>query len=154
MTPRKATKPTKKAAPRRKPGRPSLLTDDRAALIVNAIRAGSFDHVASQAAGVGPSTFRAWMAQADHPDPAKPPSDELLAFAAEVRTARAGARVRAENRVFMENPLAWLRLGPGRDRGDPDEPGWTDQVAVTGGEGGPVEVIVTYENDWRGQADE
>ena len=41
--------------------------------------------------------------------------------------AHAQARLRAEAAVLRKVPLAWLRFGPGRDRG-PDAPGWTRAV--------------------------
>ena len=40
------------------------------------------------------------------------------------RVARAQARAQREAAVAQQNPLAWLRMGPGRER--PGEPGWTD----------------------------
>lgn len=46
-------------------------------------------------------------------------------FADRVVRAHAQARLSREIAVANTNPLAWLRLGPGRDRG-PDEPGWTE----------------------------
>ena len=45
-------------------------------------------------------------------------------FHEEVRQARAQSRVAAEAEVRRDNPLAWLRFGPGRQR--PGEPGWTE----------------------------
>src|SRR5581483_11134580 len=98
-------------------GRPSKLTSDSRETILAAIRAGAFDHVAASAAGVDAGTFRRWMAD-ERPT--------FRAFRAEVGMARAEARSVAEARVFKENPLAWLRFGPGRDR--PDAPGWTENA--------------------------
>ena len=56
---------------------------------------------------------------------------------------RAEARAAAEVEVRRDNPLAWLRYGPGRER--PEESGWTQSVqhehAGPAGEAIPVEFI-------------
>ncbi|HZO29170.1 MAG TPA: hypothetical protein VFH48_24615, partial [Chloroflexota bacterium] len=52
----------------------------------------------------------------------------------EVTVAHARARLKAEATVLQKVPLAWLRFGPGRDRGT-DAPGWTRAVGDA-----PVEV--------------
>lgn len=57
------------------------------------------------------------------------PDEMFWLFWRDVLEARAKARVVAETRVASENPLAWLRMGPGRHKGDAD-PGWTDRVEV------------------------
>jgi hypothetical protein len=59
-------------------------------------------------------------------------------FYREVTRARARARFAAETEVKKENPLAWLRYGPGRER--PGEEGWTDsnKVELTGKDGAPL----------------
>ena len=54
----------------------------------------------------------------------------------DVREARAQARVAAETEVRRDNPLAWLRYGPGRDRAG--EPGWTERHEIAGADGAPV----------------
>jgi transposase len=46
----------------RRGGRPSKLTDEAAARIVEAVRAGNTRRAAAQHAGVGASTLRAWLA--------------------------------------------------------------------------------------------
>ncbi len=96
-------------------GRRSKLSPDVVRHITDAIRAGAFDYVAAQSAGIDPGTFRRWMADG---------RPAYRAFRADVRRARAQARVDAENRVFRNRPFEWLRYGPGRDR--LNEPGWTD----------------------------
>jgi hypothetical protein len=86
------------------------------------IRQGCFPEVAAEAAGVPQEVFRRWLAQAKEADANVP----LRAFAAEVRQATAQARVLAETATVKKNPLAWLKHGPGRERGD--MPGWTQPV--------------------------
>jgi hypothetical protein len=120
--------------------RPTKLTPEVQAAIVEAIRAGSFDWVAAQAAGIDPATFREWMGRGDGRDPDRPATPQYAAFAAEVRQARAQARQIAEARVFNEDAFKWLRYGPGRER--PDEPGWTESSNVDMTSGGqPVQMV-------------
>ena len=104
-------------------GRKSKLTPDVEQQIVAYIRSGAFDWVAAQAAGIGRTTFYRWMQAGAN---GEGPYDS---FYAAVREARAVARVAAEMEVRNNNPLAWLRYGPGRAR--PGEPGWTESHELT-----------------------
>lgn len=117
--------------------RPTKLTSEIQRTIVEYIRADAFDYIASQAAGIDVSTFRRWLERD------RGGRDPYRSFAAEVAKARAEARVAAEIEVRRDNPLAWLRYGPGRER--PDAPGWTQSVRHehSGPEGGaiPVEML-------------
>jgi hypothetical protein len=102
-------------------GAKSKLTAEVRATILDALRQGAYEHVAAKAAGVDVSTLKRWRAS-DAP--------QHRAFRAEVDQALAEARVKMERVAFCEaktsgEALAWLRVGPGRDRGE-DEPGWTD----------------------------
>lgn len=99
-------------------GRRTLLDAKTEREIIDAIRAGAFDHVAAQAAGIGRATFYDWMRRGRAGEP--PFSD----FSDKVDRARAQARRKREIEVARTNPLAWLRYGPGRER--PGEPGWTE----------------------------
>ena len=103
------------------------------------IRSGAFDWVAAEAAGVGASTFRRWMAEGEAGVAA------YHGFYEAVREARAQARVTAEVDIRKDNPLAWLRYGPGRDRG-PEKRGWTDSkdVTVKGDEEAPIPVTLQF----------
>ncbi len=119
--------------PRRAPksGRPSKILDAKVVeQVISYIRAGAYDWVAAQAAGLDRHTFRNWMRRGEQGE------QPFLAFFARVGRARAEARIVREIKVAEKDPLAWLRLGPGRER--PGEPGWTDSHALTGPEGGPV----------------
>ena len=109
-------------------GRRTKLTPEVQAGICAMIRAGAFDWVAAEANGIGQSTFYDWLRWGEG-------GRKLYAeFSAEVKQAHAQARTTAELEVKRQNPLAWLRLGPGRDRRG--MPGWTDQVQVTGDDSG------------------
>lgn len=98
--------------------------------LVQFVSLGAFPYVAAKAAcGIPSSTWFRWMASAEKD--AGSPYRELWE---RVTRAHAQARVLAEAEVRKDNPLAWLRMGPGRDR--PGEPGWTDTHEITpGGEG-------------------
>lgn len=131
-------------APRkRKTGRPSKFTPETRAAILAATRKGSFAWVAAEAAGVSYETFRRWMHDKRR---------RFRGFRAEVEKAHAEARVEAEHAVFRGDRAAWLRLGPGRDRGD-DRPGWTESQKVdvkhSGDPSAPVRIEVVWSDDWR-----
>jgi hypothetical protein len=109
--------------PRR--GRPPgsvALTPDIQQTIIAFIRAGAFDYIAAQAAGLSPRTFQDYMARGEGRHPTRRPTARLRAFAHAVRRAQAEARVVAETRVFQQRPHWWLthaaRTVPGHD-------GWT-----------------------------
>jgi hypothetical protein len=114
------------------------LTKQVQATIVAYIRAGAFDHVAAEAAGISARTFRDWMARGEGRHPTRPPTARLRAFAQAVRTAKAEARVVAETRVYKEQPARWLSRAA---RTTPERQGWTDP-ARGGGPGGPPDDVV------------
>lgn len=116
---------------KRKIGRPSKLDDHTHNGIVQAIRAGSYEWVAAVAFGIAAQTFRKWMRKGEDD-----PASDYGAFRAEVLEARAQARLAAETEVRKADPKFWLRCGPGKEK--PGEPGWTDSLALTGADGGPV----------------
>src|SRR5579859_232366 len=89
--------------------------------ICTLIAAGVYPREAAVSCGVPPPTFKRWLS--------------IESVRHEVDMASAQARVAAEARVALENPLAWLTKGPGRTK--PDRDGWTDSTAVTGPDGGP-----------------
>lgn len=98
------------------PGFPdgSGVTIERA--IVAAVRAGTFPHVAAQAAGLDAVTYDLWMT----PTKAR---GRYHAFRQAVLTAAAQARSRAEQSLFTETPETWLKSGPGKHTAD--SLGWT-----------------------------
>lgn len=109
--------------------------------MARAVQRGAFLHVAAEAAGVSRRTLFAWLERgrdlaAAGEDGADLDEQELLyvELLHEVTVAHARARLKAESAVLQKVPLAWLRFGPGRDRG-PDAPGWTRAVGEM-----PVEV--------------
>lgn len=112
-------------------GRPTVITQAIIDQIVAYIQSGAFVHVAAEAAGIATETL--YRAIRVGRAPCKPDaSDSYRAahalwrqLANRIATARAQARVTAEIAVMTTKPSVWLRLGPGRDTGDPDRPGWT-----------------------------
>jgi hypothetical protein len=118
-------------------GRPSLLTPERRAGIVAAIRAGAFDWIAAEANGIDRETFKLWMRTGTHSK-----REPYLSFVRDVRAARAQARLSAEIEVRKEQPFNWLRFGPGRERDG--EAGWTESSEIK--HSGSVGVL--YSQEW------
>lgn len=145
---------------KRAPGRPTTLTPAMTKEISDRVKLGRFAWVAAVGAGCTPATYYRWMARgereyAEHErllalheqegEPGQPAADmpPLTLYATfwyEVTVARAFARGVAEVKVAQQNPLAWLKDGPGKDR--PGEPGWTssNKVELTGANGGPLTI--------------
>ncbi|MEO8586767.1 MAG: hypothetical protein ABI584_11445 [Acidobacteriota bacterium] len=117
--------------------RPTLLTPERHKAIAAAIRAGAFDVVAAEANGITRETFRIWIRKGERLK-RKP----YVAFAADVRSARAQARLSAEIEVRRDQPFNWLRYGPGRERDG--EAGWTESSEIR--HSGSVGVM--YSQEW------
>jgi len=101
---------------------PDKETMDR---ITSFIRGGAFPYVAAAAEGIPSTTFFRWMQLG------KQGKKPYVGFWEKVVKAHSQKRVAAEVQVAKENPLAWLRLGPGRSR--PGEPGLTDDPADLAG---------------------
>jgi hypothetical protein len=101
---------------------PNPLTAALQSRIVAAIRAGGYAHIAAEAAGIGRRTFWRWLKLGR----GKKASEPYAAFAVEVRSAEAQARLCAEVHVLKDDPRIWLEHGPGREtRGNP---GWSSPV--------------------------
>jgi len=117
-------------------GRRTKLTPEVQEIILRAIRQGSFDWVAAQAAGITGTTFHNWMRWGRKGNP------RYVAFFTNVQRAKAETRRKAEAQVFADDAFKWLRYGPGRER--PGEPGWTEsaQLEHSGPAGGPVEIRI------------
>ena len=85
-------------------GRHTKLTPEVHQQIVAFIRAGAYDWVAAEAAGIGKSTFYRWLERG-----AARAAEPHRTFLVDVRQARAQSRVAAETEVRRDQPLAWLR---------------------------------------------
>jgi hypothetical protein len=117
-------------------GRPTLLNEQVTRIICENIRRGAFTWVACQAVGISTDTYSLWVRRGIVGE--QPYKDFLDA----IEQAHAEARVAAEQSVYAANPLAWLKMGPGRDR--PGRPGWSDRPIpeVTPGSDAPVRVTL------------
>jgi len=145
--PRPATKPARRGRP---PGTDAL-TEEIAQTILTYVRAGAFDHVAAEAAGISARTFRDWIARGEGTHPTRAPTAKLRRFAAEVRRAKAEARAAAEIRVYRERPASWLAHAA---RSKPDQEGWTTPSVVRGEEGTQVTSFEERIAEWDRQAAE
>lgn len=123
-----APEPVFKSAPA------SKFTPARCQAIIEHVEAGVYAHVAAQAAGVSAVTLRRWRSNPCVGDTRCTNGciDNTHAarreFADALAQAEGQARVSAEMRVHSDKPTIWLRLGPGRDYGDPSKPGWTQPI--------------------------
>lgn len=106
-------------------GRRRLLTAETLQSICDDVRRGVYLRQAAIAAGISERSFFEWLARGRAVEAGELPIEgnaDYLHFLQQLQQARAQARVSAESRVFESNPLAWLRSGPARDRGDGE--GW------------------------------
>jgi hypothetical protein len=102
-------------------------------MIVGYIRGGSFAHVAAEAAGISARTFREWIARGEGRS-ARATTEKHKRFAADVKRARAEARLGAEVRVYRDQPTYWLaRVARSTAEGE----GWSDPAA-SAKEGSPA----------------
>ncbi len=115
--------------------RPTKLTPKTREVILNALRAGMTRSAAAATAGVHRSQMTRWLAR-------------YAAFATEVDIAEAQAEARftavitrAANDGDTRSALEWLKR---RRRED-----WTDRHEVSGPDGGPIQVGLSYEEALR-----
>jgi hypothetical protein len=99
----------------RKRLKPTLALVER---IISYIRAGSYPLEAAESAGVPAAVFRCWMAQSW-----RQRRGPLSLLRPAVFEALAISRIVAEAQVFRDEPLAWLKHGPGKETAD--RPGWS-----------------------------
>jgi hypothetical protein len=94
------------------------LTPELTRRIVSFIRAGGYDWVAAQAAGVSLAVFRGWLERG-----VASSRQPYRGLYLEVEQAKGHARLSAEIQVREKDAKVWLRYGPGRET--VDAPGWT-----------------------------
>lgn len=114
-----------------------LCTPERLDQIFSYMEKGVFPSIAIEATGIPASVFYEILTDGQQ-NSTSPYRDLYIRFITMQAVARAGA----EMRVYEDSPLAWLMNGPGRDR--PSNPGWTRQSAVTGSDGGAIQVVTTH----------
>src|SRR5690349_4822223 len=98
------------------------------------IRAGTFEHVASEACGVPGDQYDAWLKRG-----AEQKRGLYRKFRARVIQAKAEARAMAESATRTKDPRGWLKHGPGKDR--PGEPGWSNAPSAAAPEADPLAAI-------------
>jgi len=86
------------------------------------IRAGGYPHVAAEAAGIPAEVFDQWLAAGKR----KKTKPLYRDFVTAINQAKAQARLGAEIAALKDNPIAWLKSGPGKE--SPNSPGWTGIV--------------------------
>src|SRR2546428_3985173 len=119
--------------PRGRPPGSVALTNEVEGTVINFIRAGAFDYVAAQAAGISARTFREWIQRGEGRHPTKRPTARLRRFAERVAQAKAEARLDAEVLVHRDSPMYWLTRAA---RSKPDKEGWSEPAR--GSDGSPV----------------
>jgi hypothetical protein len=126
-------------------GRPTKLTPERQAKIVEALRAGNYFETACASAGISPALGYEWLARGEGRDPDRKCTPLHAEFADAVRLAEAQAEAEAVGVVragFDDNPRLALdflaRRCPAR---------WapTQRHEVTGKDGEDVRLSVTLE---------
>jgi transposase-like protein len=115
-------------------GRPSLLTPERSAGIIDLIRSGAFVKTAAQANGISESTLHYWVSRADEPD-ADPMYSE---FSEALTRARALAEVDAVKLIVEAGHKHWRAAAWFLERSFPEHYGNRRRLEHVGGEGGPI----------------
>lgn len=100
--------------------------------ICDAIRGGTTEYIAAEAAGITQAKFDTFMRT-------------FPVFKRNVMQAHAQCRAQLEQDVAKKKPLEWLLKGPGRLK--PGRDGWTAQTAVVGADGGNVQHEVKHSVD-------
>jgi hypothetical protein len=103
--------------------------------ICSFIRAGAHPLEAAAAAGVSAELFKQWLARSG-----RRRRGPLALLVPAVCEALAFARVYAESQVFKNNPLAWLKHGPGKET--PDRPGWSAAARAHAAQGAAADDLL------------
>lgn len=106
---------------KRRPGRPSKLTDERVQRLLTAIQAGNYIETAAEVAGIGKSTFYRWM-NADEP--------EFREFREAVKKAEAEAEARDVGMVRVAARSTWQAAAWWLERKFPERWGRRDRHEV------------------------
>lgn len=93
-----------------------VLTPQLVDKITAYVRAGGHAHVAAEAAGIPQEVFWEWMLKGDRLRRKRSKDNHLYqALWQKVLEARGQAQLRAEIKALEEDPLAWLKFGPGKE---------------------------------------
>lgn len=120
----------------------SRLTEEQKSLILSAVEAGATDHVAAQAAGISPRTFRELRQRAEGRHAERPSTPDLRAYFARVDESIARARLKREIEVARTDAKFWLGH---RARSKPGLEGWSEPVPDQSEDEGSVHVMEPHE---------
>lgn len=102
------------------------------------IRAGGVGWVAAEAVGIPRTVFRLWLERG-----AKSPREPYAGLYLAVMQAEAQSRLKAEIEVRQNQPLQWLKYGPGKAL--PGQPGWTGESAAETEASAPTAVLSPFQ---------
>lgn len=106
------------------------------------IRLGCHDHVAASCMGITPQTWINWLNKGRESR-----AGIYRQLYLDVNQAKAQSRSLAEAQVRQNDPLAWLRLGPGRSK--PGLDGWTETINMGTNPDSPLQINVNHKHDGR-----
>ena len=120
-------------------GRPSKLTPEIQATVVQYVRGGNYFSVACRAAGLSYATFQEWMSRGEdkNADPAKPPTPEFEAFARSIRKAEADAEASSITLIRTAARTSWQAAAWYLERKYPDRYGRRERISVGGDDDAP-----------------
>lgn len=128
-------------------GRPTSLTPDVQARIVEALAGGNYAETAAAYAGIAPSTYHAWVtrgeleqARVDAGEEPSPSEAPFLEFLEAVKSARSKAEVRNVALIQQAARETWQAAAWWLERTRPKDWGRRVQTEVVGADGGAVQV--------------
>ena len=122
-------------------GRPTKLTPETQKSICDAIRAGNYQDVAAQYAGITAATFYNWMVKGEAG------KKSYLEFFDAVKKAQADAEVRNVAIIGQAAQKTWQAAAWLLERRNPDRWANKEKRELVGANNGPVEIRVIYEDE-------
>jgi hypothetical protein len=120
-------------------GRPSALTPENAAIILEHVRRGNYREVAAQAVGIAPLTFRRWIDQGEIDIEAGDVTTCHAIFCTAVKSAEAQAEINMLAEVTGRRS-DWQRFAWILERKAYKRWGKRQQIEMTGANGGAIEI--------------
>ena len=125
-------------------GRPSKLDEARVAALIDALKVGCSAEVACRAAGIGRSTFKAWLARGKSPDPTDAP---YRAFRAAVQKARAHGEYHALGVIQAAMPTHWQAAAWFLERSQPRRWARVDRLKAAASDVEKPPLVIRIHND-------
>lgn len=123
-------------------GRPTLLTPDVQARIVEAIERGNTHKTAAQYGGIEDETFYEWMARGRGERKDRPCTPEYAEFAQQIEKAELKAKMDAVDLVQLGGLKNWTAAMCWLERRYPDEWGRRDRLDLGGQKDNPIRLAV------------